>query len=224
MTVSEIVRLLAREYGERPWQPHHDPVSELVLAILSQNTSDINSGSAFNRLGSKFGNWEAAANAAPEEIEASIRSAGLSKVKASRIKAALQNILAREGSLDLDFLRGLSLPEAKKWLRQLPGVGPKTAACVLLFSLGKPALPVDTHLYRVSKRLGLINSRVSPEKAHEILEGMVPSEVIYQFHLNMIEHGRRVCHSKRPKCEECTLSGECPSSFIGIGSDEKRGF
>jgi len=158
-----------------------------------------------------FSDWEAVAAASVDEVAQSIRSGGLAEIKAGRIKLALQEITNKRGCLDLNFLDELPLSEAKSWLRELPGVGPKTAGCVLLFSLGKPALPVDTHVFRVAKRLGLIGSRVSAEKAHDLLENMVPSEDIYQFHLLMIEHGRRICKAQRPRCSLCILKELCPS-------------
>ncbi len=210
MIISEIIHLLEREYGPRDWQPHQDPISELILTVLSQNTSDVNTGRAFDGLLATFGSWEAVATSGVGEIAASIRSGGLAEVKARRIKLILQQLEER-CSLDLGFLASLPLEEAKTWLRRLPGVGPKTAGCVLLFSLGMPALPVDTHVYRVARRLGLINSGVSPEQAHQVLEGLVPPQSIYQFHLDMVEHGRRVCKSRRPLCHQCVLGKGCPT-------------
>jgi len=211
MTIQEIVHLLAREYGHRPWRPHRDPISELILTILSQHTSDVNSSRAFEALLAKFDNWEAVAASSIEEIAAAIWPAGLARVKAPRIKLILERILGQRGSLDLAFLGELPLSKAKAWLERLPGVGPKTASCVLLFSLRRPSLPVDTHLYRVAKRLGLIGSRVSVAKAHQLLEPLVPVADIYQFHLNMVEHGRRVCLAQHPKCQDCVLKEGCPT-------------
>jgi len=129
------------------------------------------------------------------------------------IRPILEKIGEERGSLDLSFLGELPLSEAKSWLRELPGVGPKTAGCVLLFSLGRPALPVDTHVFRVAKRLGLIDSRVSAERAHELLEELVPPQDIYSFHLYLIEHGRRICKAQRPRCHLCVLHGLCPSAI-----------
>jgi endonuclease-3 len=210
MTISEILHLLGREYGSHDWQPHQDPISELIRTVLSQNTSDVNTRRAFDGLTATFGSWEAVAASSAGEIAASIRSGGLAGVKSLRIKQVLQQ-LEEQCSLDLGFLARLPLEEAKAWLRRLPGVGPKTAGCVLLFSLGMPALPVDTHVYRVSRRLGLLNSGVSPEQAHRVLEALVPPESIYQFHLQMVEHGRRVCKSRRPLCHQCVLGKGCPT-------------
>ncbi|MBM3156446.1 MAG: endonuclease III [Chloroflexi bacterium] len=210
LSISEITRLLAMEYGRLKWRSHRDPLDELVLTILSQNTSDHNSRRAFDSLIKRFGGWEAVARGDVEDIAEAIKLGGLARVKAPRIKQILEQIKAERGSLDLSFLEEMPLAEAKAWLQSLPGVGPKTAACVLLFSLGKPVLPVDTHIHRVAKRLGLIDSRVNAEKAHEILGDIVPARNVYQFHIHMIEHGRRVCKAQRPLCHRCVLLKGCP--------------
>jgi endonuclease-3 len=206
---SEVNCLLAGEYGDRRWHRHHDPLSELIATILSQNTSDVNSHRAFESLLSTFGNWEEVAKADVEDIERAIKSGGLARIKAVRIKNILQEILEERSSLDLAFLGSLPIDGAKSWLRKLPGVGPKTVGCVLLFSLGRPVLPVDTHVYRVARRLGLISNNVSVERAHELLGDIVPPADVYHFHMNMVEHGRRVCKSQRPKCSICVLRGVC---------------
>ena len=211
MRIEEILHLLQREYVLRHWQPDQDPVSTLIATVLSQNTSDANSKRAFHSLITAFGSWEAVADASVDEIAQSIRLGGLAEVKAKRIKLILQEIRELQGCLDLSFLRELPLSEAKSWLRQLPGVGPKTAGCVLLFSLGRPALPVDTHVFRVAKRLGVIDSRVSSERAHELLESVVPPEDVYSFHVYMVEHGRQICKAQQPRCHLCVLQGLCPS-------------
>ncbi len=204
--------LLAKQYGERKWHRRHNPLSELISTLLSQNTSDVNSGLAFDSLTKDFETWEEVANADVADIECSIRSGGISRLKAVRVKQILQTILEERVSLDLWFLDSLSVGEAKSWLHNLPGVGPKTVGCVLLFSFGKPVMPVDTHVYRVARRLRLIEDRASVEKAHELLEAMVPPGEVYQLHLNMVEHGRRVCKSRKPLCSQCVLREVCPSS------------
>lgn len=209
MTIDEIIQLLGQEYGLPQWQRQRDPLSELIGAILSQNTSDVNSHRAFDSLISTFGSWERVAQASIGEVAEAIACGGLSRIKAPRIKAILEGIPNDNGSLDLGFLGELPIPEAKAWLQALPGVGPKTASCVLLFSLGRPVLPVDTHVYRVSRRLGLIDSGVSPARAHQLLEELVPAEAIYQFHLNMLAHGRGVCRAQRPRCHECVFREGC---------------
>lgn len=212
LDIPRIDELLAGQYGVRKWHRHRDPVSQLISTILSQNTSDANSGHAFDSLTGKFGTWEEVAKADVADIEHAIRSGGISHVKALRVKEILQAILEERGSLDLSFLEKVSIDEAKSWLRSLPGVGPKTAGCVLMFSFGKPVMPVDTHVYRVARRLGLIEDKVSLDKAHELLGAMVPPGQVYQLHLNMVEHGRKVCKSKRPMCSQCILREGCPSS------------
>jgi endonuclease-3 len=209
MTVDHIIESLDREYGRPRWQTRGDPLSQLIATILSQNTSDANSGRAFQNLTREFGSWERVADAEVTEIAAAIEGGGLSRVKAPRIKAILDTVRRERGALDLGFLSDMPLTQAKAWLESLPGVGPKTAACVLLFSLGRPVLPVDTHVYRVSKRLGLIENGVTPAQAHGLLEALVPDKAIYRFHVNMVAHGRRVCRSQRPRCSECVLIEVC---------------
>jgi endonuclease-3 len=216
--VSQVAGLLAKEYGELAWSRHCDPLSELVQTILSQNTSDHNSRRAFEALMDRFGDWWAVAGADVGEIADAIRSGGMEHVKAPRIRQILGRILEERGSFDLTFLEGMPLGEARDWLLALPGVGPKTAACVLLFSLGKPALPVDTHVHRVAKRLGLIGSKDSVERAHEVLGALVPPDQVYQFHIHMIEHGRRVCKSQRPRCSSCVLLQLCPAGELLVES------
>jgi len=174
-TPAEIIDLLRQEYGELRWRPHSDPMSELVRTILSQNTSDANSGRAFARLLVRFPTWELLLGADPTAIAEAIRVGGLARVKAPRIKASVEEVWARLGSFDLSFLAEMPLEEAKAWLRSLPGVGPKTAACVLLFALGRPALPVDTHVYRVAKRLGLVAPGVGTGNAADQPHTMFPS-------------------------------------------------
>ena len=208
--IAGVNRLLASVYGDRPWRSHNDPLSELVTIILSQNTSDTNSFRAYDSLRERFGNWDAVARADVSQIEETIRAGGLSQVKAARIKTIFDMILKERGKLTLEFLDDLSLEDAKVWLRHLPGVGPKTVACVLLFSLGKPVFPVDTHVYRVAKRLGFISGPISAEQAHKVLGEMIPAEDVYRMHMNMVDHGRKVCKSQKPKCSECVLGEICP--------------
>jgi endonuclease-3 len=212
--VSTVVNLLKSQYGSRLLQPDHDPLTELVRTILSQNTSDINSHPAFDALKLAFKNWENVLNADVEEIIPLISVGGLGKIKAQRIKQSLLEIQRRRGKLDLNFLQGMPVAEARDWLKQLPGVGNKTANCVLLFAFGKPALPVDTHIFRVAKRLGLLSEKATLEEAHHILEKIALPEDIYEFHVLVIEHGRRICISRRPRCILCVLGGICPSYEI----------
>lgn len=205
------MELLGREYGPIHWDPRLDPMSELVSTILSQHTSDLNSERAFRKLMETFGSFEAIAEAPVEQIEEAIRMGGLARMKAPRIKAVLRQIREEVGSFDLSFLKDMPLKEAKAWLRRLPGVGPKTAAIILCFAFGMPAMPVDTHIYRVSRRLGLIGPKVSADDAHDILESMVPPEDVFAFHMYLINHGRRVCKAQRPRCGQCALAWGCPS-------------
>jgi len=200
---------LVAVYGPRTLRPGRDPLDELILTILSQNTSDRNSGRAYRMLRAKYPTWEQVLAAPLPELYEVIKPAGLGNIKAPRIQNTLDAILTRRGTLSLDFLDELSLEDAKAWLRSLDGIGPKTAACVLLFALGKPALPVDTHVHRVARRLGLIGPRVSADAAHALLEAVLPPEAIYPFHIDMIQHGRLVCHAQRPRCAECPLNDLC---------------
>ncbi|GBD11378.1 Endonuclease III [bacterium HR23] len=191
-----------------------EPVDELVFTILTQHTSDVNGKRAFERLKARFPHWEEVLDAPLEAIEEAIRSAGLSRQKAPRIQQALRTILERRGRLDLAFLQEMPLAEAKAWLRSLPGVGPKTSAIVLCFALGLPAMPVDTHVHRVARRLGLLGPRDNADKAHDLLEGLVEPEEVYPFHVYLITHGRRVCKARGPRCGECVLRDICPSRQV----------
>ena len=211
VTPRDVMSLLGAEYGPMEWQPRYDPASELVYTILSQHTSDINSERAFRTLMATFGSLEAVAAADVGDIENAIRSGGLAKTKAPRIKTILNEVMRKVGSYDLTFLAEMPLDEAKAWLKELDGVGPKTAAIILCFSLGLPAMPVDTHIYRVAKRLGFFGPKVSAEQAHDILEPMVEPEDVFAFHLYLINHGRQVCKARRPRCSECVLAWGCPS-------------
>lgn len=215
MNLEQIMQRFEQAYGPRQWTPSNDAVSVLVETILSQNTSDSNSSRAFRSLRAAFCTWEAVSDAPVDEIAQSIRHGGLAEIKAQRIKSTLLEIKREHGDFDLNFLSSIPLASAKAWLRQLPGVGPKTTGCVLLFALGRPALPVDTHIFRVSKRLGLIDSQTTIEGAHELLEEMIPPKNIYEFHLHLIEHGRRVCGARQPRCSVCVLNDICPSSSKG---------
>lgn len=207
--VGQILDLLRKEYGVPEWQPGYDPVSVLVRTILSQNTSDTNSTGAFRSLLASFDNWEDVADADVDTIAHCIRYGGLGRIKAQRIKQALKEIVRERDWLELDFLSQLTLSDAQEWLRKLPGVGVKTARCVLLFSLGMPALPVDTHILRVTKRLGLISPKASLHEAHYALEEVVAPENVYQFHILVIEHGRRTCRARYPNCQDCVLKKIC---------------
>jgi endonuclease III len=213
VAIKEIIKLLEHEYGSCQWQSDRDPIDVLIGTILSQNTSDANSERAFASLKASFDSWEAVASAPAEHIARVIKSGGLHQIKAARIKQVLEQIKKEQGRISLDSLKSMSMTEAENYLMRLPGVGHKTASCVLLFSLGKPSLPVDTHIFRVAKRLGLIDSKVSIEKAPGLLQEHIPPSKVYQFHIHMIEHGRRICHARQPRCHRCILRGICPSSL-----------
>jgi len=203
-----IHNLLLSEYGNHSWRPR-DPIATLVSTILSQNTNDVNRDRAFERLRERFPTWEAVRDAPLEELVEVIRPAGLAPTKAPRIQGALHRVAAERGEISLDFLAEMDLGEAREWLLNIPGVGPKTAAIVLLFALGRPAFPVDTHVHRVTRRLGLIPEKTTREKAHVLLEALVPPEIYYSFHLNLIAHGRSVCHARGPECVRCILQDHC---------------
>ena len=213
MAIEEVIELLEREYGPSKWQSDRDPIDVLIGTILSQNTSDANSERAFASLKASFDSWKAVASAPAEHTARVIKSGGLSQIKSVRIKQVLEQIEKEQGRISLDSLESKPMAEAEDYLMRLPGVGHKTASCVLLFSLGKPSLPVDTHVFRIAKRLGLIDSKVSTEKAHSLLQEQTPPSKVYQFHVHMIEHGRRICHARQPRCNKCILRSVCPSSF-----------
>lgn len=180
-----------------------------MLTILSQNTSDLNSTAAEESLRRALPTWEEVIAAPVGEVEAAIRIGGLSRTKAPRIQQVLAEVVRREGKLSLDRLSGWPLEKVTEYLLSIPGVGPKTAACVALFSLGLPAFPVDTHVLRVARRLGLINPRAGAVEAHRELAESVRPERRYPFHVHLIEHGRRICQARVAHCEACPLSDRC---------------
>lgn len=214
--VKAIHQALLGGYGPRRWRKRLDPLSELIFTILSQNTSDVNRDRAYERLRSEFPTWEGVRDAPVEEIAQAIRPGGLANIKAPRIKDILYTITERWGELSLEFICQMEIEAAKEWLGSLRGVGPKTTACVLLFGCGRPAFPVDTHVYRVSKRLGLIRRITSAQEAHKILEALLSPQDYYAFHLNLIAHGREVCKARHPRCEICVLAPYC-DYLRGVG-------
>jgi endonuclease III len=201
-----VVERLRAEYGRPRGRPHGAPIDEIVLTVLSQNTNDRNRDVAYERLRSRFGSWDEVREAPVEEVEEAIRPGGLAVTKAPRI----QQILRAIGDDDLSRLAGAPLEDARTELCALPGVGRKTAACVLLFSFGRPDIPVDTHVHRVGTRLGLFRPGGSLEEAHDeilrLARGLDPHEV----HVSLIRHGRRICHARSPRCEVCPLRRMCP--------------
>jgi endonuclease-3 len=206
---AKIAELLEDTYGYPAWRPALPPVDELVSTILSQNTNDGNRDRAFDALTERYSSWEAVRDAPVEDIVQTIRSAGLANQKGPRIQAALRYITETQGEISLDFLADMEVEEAKAWLMQIDGVGPKTAAIILLFSFDRPAFPVDTHIHRVTKRLGLIDPDTTAERAHQELEAIIPPDQYFPAHLNIIRHGREICHARHPRCEECPLTAYC---------------
>ena len=213
-SAQEILDRLETYYGPREWFARNDPLSELIQTVLSQHTSDLNAERSFAELRKTFGSWESIAHAGMEPLIASIQSGGLARQKGPRIHAILQEIYARRNEYNISFLQDLPQKEALTWLTSLNGVGPKTARCVMLFALGFPCIPVDTHVHRVAKRLGLIGPKVTADQAHDILEAMVEPDDAYRFHVHLIEHGRQVCHAQRPECSICPLQDGCPSNVL----------
>lgn len=202
-------KLLRRRFGRLRFRTEKDPIGELVKTILSQNTSDVTSFRAFDNLKKRFKSWERLRRADVSAIRREIKIAGLSNIKAPRIKEALNEIVGRRGSLELDFLERLSEDEGYAFLRSIKGVGPKTAAIVLLFSFNKPVMPVDTHIFRVMRRLGFIGDRMTREKAQEYLTAASPGNAIKEFHVHLIMHGRQICTARDPKCPICNLKLLC---------------
>jgi endonuclease III len=226
---------LRQMYGLPRHEPHGDPVHELVLTMLSQNTSDTNRDVAYAGLRARFSSWEEVRDARTGEVEAAIRRGGLAPTKAPRIQAALREIsrlnnagtspsaqisrlnnagtspsAQRGDPIDLDWLRDEPREAALEYLTSLPGVGRKTAACVLIFAFGRPEIPVDTHVKRVGERLGLFRPGASFDEAHDEMLAITPPEDAYELHMNLIAHGRRLCRPARPLCEECALRRMCP--------------
>ena len=205
---------LDRVYG--PFVPKRrlDPVDELILTVLSQNTNDLNSDRAYGNLRRRFPTWREVLDAPVRDIEREIRVGGLSRNKSKAIKAILQEIKARHGKISLDHLKQASMQDALDELTSLPMVGLKTASCVLLFSLGRASMPVDTHVHRLSTRLGLVKDKSSADQTYHVLMAITPEELIYVFHLNLIQHGRTICKSQHPRCSECVLNKLCPSAQL----------
>lgn len=207
--IETILERLEERYGVPEWHPRLGPLDELVACILSQHTSDVNSFRAFEQLKKKYPTWDEVVDAPVEELVETIRSGGLAESKSRRIQAVLQIIFAEHGAYTLEFLREMEDTEARHYLMSLPGVGPKTAAIVLSFALGRPVIPVDTHIFRVAWRLGLIEKRIGEAKAHDALQAQVPPELVYRFHVALITHGRQVCKAPTPRCHECSLTDLC---------------
>ena len=206
----EVRKRLLESFGQPVWRETLPPLDELVSTILSQNTNDVNRDRAFNNLRTAFPTWEQVRDAQQVDVIEAIRTAGLANQKGPRIQNVLRAITKEVGSLDLAFLTDMQTSEARDWLLRFKGVGPKTAAIVLLFSLDKPAFPVDTHIYRVTGRLELRPEKMSADKAHDHLEGLFPPDSYYDVHLNIIRLGRETCHARKPSCQDCMLNALCP--------------
>jgi len=203
--MAEIVDRLEAAYGKAVLRTRRPALDELVLTILSQNTSDRNSEHAYARMRERFPTWEDVRDAPETELVEALRPGGLAVQKAPRIQAALRDL----DRLDLEWLGGLPADEAMRWLVALPGVGPKTASCVLLFSLDVPVMPVDTHIHRIALRVGLVPAGTTADAAHALLTEMTPPDRMLEAHLLLIRHGRTTCTARRPRCEECVLLDLC---------------
>ena len=213
---------LAKAFGSLEAPRREDPLDELILTVLSQHTSDVNSLRAFEALRVRFPTWDAVARAPDAAVADAIRLGGLANVKAPRIKSILREIRAREGSYDLAWMSDAPDAEVRDYLRSLPGVGPKTAAVVLAFSLGRDVLPVDTHVHRVAGRLGLVPAKTSAEKANDLLDELVPAGLRIELHVAFIRLGREICKAQAPRCGMCPLADLCPTApkVLGVSGPE----
>jgi endonuclease III len=200
---------LIEMYGLPRWEPRPDPVGELILTILSQNTSDANAAVAFAAMRRRYATWQAVEDAPLEELEETIRAGGLARQKAPRIRLALSRIREARSAYELDFLAEMPPLEARAWLTAIPGIGPKTASVVLLFCFGMPLMPIDTHVDRVCRRIGIIRRQDPLTLAHDRILGDLPPERVYEAHVNLITHGRRTCSARRPACGRCHLAPRC---------------
>ena len=206
-------------YGIPGAEPHGHPIAELVLTVLSQSTNDRNRDVAYFALRDRFADWAAVRDAPVDEVEEAIRPGGISKVKSARIKSILAAVSETSGhGLTLEWLSGISVGEAQEYLVGLPGVGRKTAACVLLFALGMRDVPVDTHVSRVGTRLGLFRPRAPFVEMHDEMLALTPRGQELEFHMNLLRHGRRTCHARRPECSGCALARMCPSAGTVAGA------
>ncbi len=202
---------LEEVYGPLPWRRRHPPVDELVTTVLSHSTTDANQLRAFGALRARFPTWAAVRAAPVDEVEDAVRVAGLAGQKAPRIQAILDTIAAEPRGADLEWLGDAPLGEAMDYLTALPGVGPKTAACVLCFSLNRPVLPADTHVHRIALRTHVVPPRSPAVRAQERLTRLIAPEAVYQTHMHLIRHGRETCHARGPSCATCPLRPLCPS-------------
>ena len=210
----EAMQRLEPLYGPIVWAPRFNALEELIFTVLTQHTSDTNAEIAYKSLRKTFPTWMDVIEAGSAEIAEAIKHGGLANQKAPRIREMLRIILERTGRLELEFLASMPLEEARAWLVSLPGVGKKTAGIVLNFALGMPAMPVDTHIYRVARRLGLIGLKTNVDSAHDIMEVQIPPDEIFRYHTLLITHGRQICKAQRPLCEECPLAELCAAKPV----------
>lgn len=218
--IGQISDILRKKYGEPKRVEDCDPVEMLVETILSQNTNDKNRDRAFKKLKSKYKNYKEIVDTSQDELAATIKQAGLNNTKAERIQKSLIKIKEKSGEFDLDFLKEMETKKAMDWLQKLPGVGPKTAAIVLNFCFSKPVMAVDTHIYRVSKRLRLVPDSSTRKKAQTILNNKVNDSSKFELHLNIISHGRQTCSARNPDCKACVLGKLCPSREKFLNQEE----
>lgn len=220
--LTNVYELLLATYGEPRNEPDYDPLGGLIGTILSQHTSDINSGRAYQQLVAAFPGWEAVRDAPTYRVAEAIKCGGLANIKSVRIQDVLhtltehQQAAGQQGELGAYLsqeIRTRAPEEAWRYLRTYPGVGPKTAACVLMFNMDEPVMPIDTHVHRTSQRLGLIGPKVSADQAHTLFARVTPPEWVYPLHVNLIHHGRQICHAQRPECSRCPLYSAC--AYVG---------
>lgn len=216
--LTQVYEVLIATYGTPKNEPDHDPLGGLIATILSQHTSDVNSERAYRQLVTAFPTWEEVRDTETYKVAEAIKCGGLANIKSVRIQDVLytlteQQQVQRDTKTLTEYLytelTGRTTKEALHYLRQLPGVGPKTAACVLMFHLDLPAFPIDTHVGRILQRLGIVGPKVSNEAAHRLLDSVLPPEWVYPLHVNLIKHGRQICHAQRPECTVCTLYNDC---------------
>jgi len=207
----EVYRRLLQTHGERPLKPRREPMHELISTMLSHRTTQQNEATAFEQMWQHFGSWEAIRDAPVAELAETIAPSNFAEAKAPNIKKTLQRIIEERGEASIDFLAGLPVEEGLAWLMSLPGVGIKTASLVLLFCFAKPILPVDTHVHRVSQRVGLIGPKVTPEAAHGLLLTLLPADpyVLFNFHVSLLKHGQKICIWGTPRCQQCPLTDLC---------------
>ncbi|SRR6266536_99672 len=222
MHLAKVYEQLIATYGQPQNEPDYDPLGGLIATILSQHTSDRNSERAYQQLVTAFSTWEDVRDAPTQSVAETIRTGGLANIKAVRIQEVLHALTMQQhlqgetttiAQYLSDELTRRTTEEALRYLRTIPGVGPKTAACVLLFHLDRPAFPIDTHVWRIARRLGLIGPKVSADAAHTLFAQVIPPEWVYPLHINLIRHGRQICHAQRPQCSVCPLYAEC--AYVG---------